>query len=151
MGTEHETDDLKRLAPTLASLPKVDPFMVPEGFFERFPHQVQARVTRSRPTPGLASWVKRLAFALPVVAALVGAWWVFRGDDAELQAVAVVIPAASVDDLELLDHPEAFAELAEENAAVEALPATSLELNDEELAVWLENESTDPSELIAEL
>ncbi len=151
MRTEDHTDDLRRLAPTLASLPKIDPFVVPEGFFDRFPHQVQGLVTRPARPAGMPVWLKRVAFALPLAAAVAGAWWLVRDGDAPMQQAAVEIPDAGIDELELLDSPEAFAELAEEHAAVEALPATSLELNDEELAVWLENESTDPTELIAEL
>lgn len=151
MGTEHDTDDLKRLAPTLASLHKADPFVVPEGFFERFPHQVQARVAKPAPTALLPVWMKRLALALPLAAALAGAWWLLRAKEAPAPEVAVEIPEAGIDELELLEHPEAFAALAEEGAPLEALAPTSVDLTDDELAVWLENESTDPSELIAEL
>ncbi len=151
MRNEHDTDDLKRLAPTLASLPKADPFVVPEGFFERFPHQVQAQVTKPPASPWLPVWAKRLALALPLTAAVAGAWWLLHAEDAPVPQVAVEIPEAGIDELELLDAPEAFTELAEEHATLNVLPATSLDLNDEELAVWLENESTDPSELIAEL
>lgn len=151
MGTEHDTDDLKRLAPTLDSLPKADPFVVPEGLFERFPHQVQARVTRPAPPALLPVWMRRLALALPLVAALAGAWWLLRTEAAPTPEVAVEIPDAGIDELELLEHPEAFAALAEESATVIGPPAASVDLTHDELAVWLENESTDPSELIAEL
>lgn len=151
MGTLPDNDDLKRLAPTLASLPKADPFVVPEGFFEHFPHRVQARVTAARPAPGLTPWVMRLAFALPVAAALAGSWWMLRGDDAAVRPVAVMIPTASVDELELLDSPEEFAALVEDGEATPELTASGVDLNEDELAVWLECERTDPAELIAEL
>ena len=60
MDTHTEHEDLKQLAPTLASIPKVDPFVVPQGLFERFPHRriaaqaqqkAQARDKPPRPQP----------------------------------------------------------------------------------------------------
>jgi len=112
---------------------------------------VQARVAKPAPTALLPVWVKRLALALPLAAALAGAWWLLRTEEAPTPEVAVEIPDAGIDELELLEHPEAFAALAEEGAPLEALATTSVDLTHDELAVWLENESTDPSELIAEL
>lgn len=37
-------------APFLASVPKVDPFVVPEGFFDSFPQAVQAKVAGEKKT-----------------------------------------------------------------------------------------------------
>ena len=44
MERSDEMDELKHLAPTLHGLKRTDPFTVPDGFFERFPHQVQAAI-----------------------------------------------------------------------------------------------------------
>lgn len=64
-GTEH--DDLRRIAPMLADLPRHDPFVVPAGFFDQFPHRVQARaVTPTRPKAG--AWLRRGAIAVPAMA-----------------------------------------------------------------------------------
>jgi hypothetical protein len=40
----HDTDSLSE-APLLRSIPKADPFVVPDGFFDRFPMQVQAAIS----------------------------------------------------------------------------------------------------------
>lgn len=65
----NENEELRKSAPTLFQLPEHDPFIVPEGFFERFPHEVQAMVATPRRAP-LGLWLKRAAFALPVLAAI---------------------------------------------------------------------------------
>lgn len=149
MDTRPEHDDLKPLAPTLASITKVDPFVVPEGLFERFPHQVQAHVTAQAPAARWSPWVKRLALALPLVAVLAGAWWMLRPPDAPVDQVAVKIPDATIDELELLDDPEAFAALYVEGS--HSQPTANVELSDAELAAWLEAEQTDLAQLITEL
>ncbi len=149
MDTRHEHDDLKPLAPTLASIPKVAPFVVPEGLFDRFPHQVQAHVIAQAPVPRWSPWVKRLALALPLVAVLAGAWWMLRSTDAPVEQVVVVIPEATIDELELLDDPEAFAALYVEGG--HSQPTANVELSDAELAAWLEAEQTDLAQLITEL
>ncbi len=43
-----DTDPLSE-APLLRNIPKADPFVVPDGFFERFPMQVQAAIS-ARPS-----------------------------------------------------------------------------------------------------
>lgn len=55
MEPHNEPDELKD-APLLRSIPRTDPFVVPEGFFERFPHQVQARIAAQRRS-GLHEWI----------------------------------------------------------------------------------------------
>lgn len=60
-------EDLAREAPLLSSLPKSDPFLVEPGFFERFPHEVQALASK----PARAYWplwIRRAAMALPAAA-----------------------------------------------------------------------------------
>lgn len=149
MNTRPEHDDLKPLAPTLASIPKMDPFVVPEGFFERLPHQVQARVTTRSTSLHWSPWVKRFALALPMVAVLAGAWWMLRSTDAPVEQVALVIPETTVDELELLDDPEALASLYESEGS--SLASANVDLTDDELAAWLETEQTDLPQLITEL
>lgn len=43
MTERHDTDPLSE-APLLRSIPRTDPFVVPDGFFDRFPMQVQAAI-----------------------------------------------------------------------------------------------------------
>jgi hypothetical protein len=149
MNTHPEHEELRSLAPTLASIPKVDPFLVPEGLFERFPHQVQARVIVLAPVQRWSPWMKRLAIGLPLLALLAGAWFLLRTSEATVVQVAVEIPETTMDELELLDDPETFASLYEGEDP--GLPAASVDLTEDELAAWLEAEQTDVSQLITEL
>jgi hypothetical protein len=64
----------------LASVPKVDPFEVPEKFFESFPHQVQAELAAQKKPVlqgSLRMWGLRLG-ALGAVAAVI-AFLLMRG------------------------------------------------------------------------
>lgn len=149
MNTRPEHEDLKSLAPTLASIPQVEPFVVPEGLFERFPHKVQAHVTSGPARLRWLPWVKRLALALPLAAVLAGAWWMLRSTAAPVEQVAVVIPETTVDELELLDDPEALAPLYESEGS--SVASANVDLTDDELAAWLETEQTDLPQLITEL
>jgi Spy/CpxP family protein refolding chaperone len=74
MHTIPEPDPLDE-APLLRSVPRVDPFEVPEGFFDRFPAVMASRVAAGRPggrvrllRPGQAAWP--WAAALAAAAAL---------------------------------------------------------------------------------
>ena len=148
MEDHHEQEDLERLAPTLMGLPKRDPFAVPDGFFDRFPHAVQARVT-TRPAPVIV-WLRRAAIALPVLALLaLGAWWLNRREPGTAD-LAVEVPApASEEDLYLLAGDDLYVELAL-SEDLDA-PAPDLELSAEELALYYELNGTDVGALIDEL
>ena len=67
-------DELKD-APRLRSIPKVDPFVVPSGFFETFPHAAQERVRGSDRSivsePLRGAWV-RPALLFGTLSLLVG-------------------------------------------------------------------------------
>lgn len=134
MDHRTETDPLSE-APLLRSIPKVDPFVVPEGFFEQFPHQVQAAIAKKK----AASWWSKL---LPTTPAFRVAWasaavliaalaWFNRpsaiGSTAEL-------PMASSDyEWDLTDH-DLLAELAAES---NQSPGVQHDLTADELADYL--------------
>jgi hypothetical protein len=66
MNDQGEQDDLRTIAPTLHRLKGGEPFVVPESFFDRFPHTVQTRVVARgdhRWRSILAPWTWRLAAA----------------------------------------------------------------------------------------
>lgn len=154
---DHLTDneELKRDAPFLAGLPKADPFAVPDGFFERFPHQVQAVITAQRPAPGFTwSWWKRLAIALPVVAlACLGAWMLTDGDGS-VDPPSVAVTPLTDGELDAIDDNEIFAAFDDSDASditAENLGEVALQLNDDELLAYLENEDADITELITEI
>ncbi len=149
MTTPNEHDELRSLAPKLASIPKVDPFVVPDGLFDLLPHQVQARVASRSSEPTWSPWVKRLALALPLVAVLAGTWWMLRSPKIPVEQVAIEIPETTMDEFELWEDPEFFTELIETEEAVQA--SADVDLTEDELAAWLELEQTDLTQLIAEL
>ena len=149
-----DNDELKRIAPTLHGLPKADPFVVPDGFFDRFPHQVQAAIvagTRVH-TPVWNCW-KRMAIALPVIALIgLGAWW-FRS--APIIEPAVAFSADSlpsdptmIDDLEETDL---VAFIEETDNANTDLGAVDMRLDEDELLAYLETENADLTDLITDL
>jgi len=79
---EHEMDELRN-APNLNKLAGHDPFVVPDGFFGRFPHSVARRVTKPRTLrerllamPGIAMIIARPAFAsvLLILASAIFYW-----------------------------------------------------------------------------
>ncbi|MBX2972574.1 MAG: hypothetical protein KF797_05690 [Flavobacteriales bacterium] len=49
---QHDEHDELTGAPTLRSLPRKNPFVVPEGFFDRFPHAVQQQAIEAQRTAG---------------------------------------------------------------------------------------------------
>lgn len=62
-----EDSALRKDAPVLFGLSKQDPFRIEDGFFERFPHEVQALASKPA-SPPVFPWLKRAAVALPAMA-----------------------------------------------------------------------------------
>ncbi len=145
-------DDLKD-APLLRSIPQHDPFVVPDGFFDRFPQTVQARIAAQQPT----SWSDRLVAmlrprvwvgAVAVLAIVATTWSLWpTGTPSATSAHGVAIEpeellSTDVDD-ELL-----FAALASDEPLLDAV---DLPLSDTELEAYLENEELPLDLLIEEL
>jgi hypothetical protein len=152
MNDLNEPDDLKRSAPTLFGLPKADPFVVPKGFFDTFPHQVQGLVTGTRRSDPTWSVWKRMAIALPVLAMFgLGLWWAVRPGAPPASLVAVTAAHLTDEELDALGDDELLA-LTEDVAplvgASDGLGSVNLELNDDELLAYLEFEGADIHELI---
>ncbi len=63
----------------LEDIPKKNIFEVPEGYFEKLPGIIQARVAKPEP---VRLWVTSLKYALPVLAVLAGVFW-FTGQSEE--------------------------------------------------------------------
>jgi hypothetical protein len=53
-----EDDDLERIAPMLSRMPRTDPFVVPEGFHDRFAQEVQGRMRAH--VRGACAWTNHL-------------------------------------------------------------------------------------------
>ncbi len=70
MDRQEDIEELKKQAPTLFGLDKVDSFEVPDGFFDHFPHNVQDSVKGVHAGVQIPFW-KGLVIALPLIAVIV--------------------------------------------------------------------------------
>jgi len=133
------TDELKD-APMLRSISKHDPFVVPDGFFDRFPHAVQAKIVQ-RQRAVVKTWWSRLVIpmiSLGAIALLLIIWWVAPTPQTELRTM---VP-------EMDEHAE-FAVLdATDSDLIYALFETTtpmgtvdLQVDTEELIAYLDNEN----------
>ena len=150
----HDHDELKD-ASFLRSLPKADPFVVPEGFFERFPHQVQAQVGASKNSLFI-EWIARTSLALRVagitaVLALVTAtaFLLLREGPVAQEAFAAGITVSPNElDLDIINEHDLFAMIDD---APELMSEAGEGLSSDEMAAYLENEEIPFDLLIEEL
>lgn len=141
-------------APLLRSVPHTDPFEVPEGFFDRFPQLVMAKVERPQPRWGRAwnAWSHaHPALRLAGIALIVGALCLPFLDSspkapesfAELQQGPA--PPDAVEAL-FYDDESLMAALATDD---EAFVAVGHGVSDEALAAYVDQQDL-PLELIIE-
>ena len=148
MNDLDDINELKRIAPTLFGLPKSDPFVVSETFFERFPHEVQAKVTAQRNAFPVWNLWKRVAIALPVVALIAGGlWWMKRAPFVPPIAQVEVTPLTN-DEIDQVEDNDLLASIDVSPTA--DLGEVNVQLNDAELLAYLNNEQTDITQLITE-
>lgn len=145
--TTLDPNDERREGPVLRSIPRTDPFVVPEGFFERFPHAVQQRITEKRERASmLGGWLRPAIGACAVLAAMVIAWVLWPKPASEL-------PQLAVSTYETPDHVSDELEAEELLTALSTddplLAEVDLTLTDAELAAYIEQEEL-PLELLIE-
>lgn len=151
MMTPNEHDDIQRTAPLLHGIPKLDPFVESEDFFEHFPHQVQAAIHANEKKPFSSRlWLRRLAFALPVIAlVMAGTWWALRTDStpdsSTFSAETLPNDPSVIDDL---DDADLLAYLDEVGDAPNDMGTVDVELSAPELLAYLEDSGTDLNELV---
>lgn len=148
----NDTDDLKD-APLLRSIPQHDPFVVPDGFFDRFPQTVQAGIAAQTS----ASWSDRLAAVLRprvVIGSLAGlaivatTWTLWPSEISDgTAALGVAVEPEEVLSTEV-DDELLFAALMSDEPLLDAV---DLPLSDTELEAYLENEELPLDLLIEEL
>lgn len=152
----HDDNSTRAQGPSfLETLPTADPFVVPELFFERFPHEVQAALLhrRSARTNVWHSW-KKLAFALPVAAiAILGLRIWLTNDTASTAPIEVTVTPLTEDELSALGENELLTLLENDPTTLDptGLGNVDIDLEEEELFAYLESEHTDLTELIIEL
>ena len=138
-----------REAPVLRSIPKEDPFVVPDGFFEQFPHAVQQRITEKRERPSILSgWLRPALAACAVVALVVIAWVLWPKPASELPQIAVSTYETPDHVSDELEAEELFTALSTDDPL---LAEVDLTLTDAELAEYIEQEELPLDLLIEEL
>lgn len=143
--------DELRDAPLLSKLRRSDPFVTPEGFFERFPQEVQQRIRQRE----RAAWSLRPVFrpawviGTTVIALILTVFLVLREPTTPLlQAELTEEPAVMPDELVLdtWNTDQLLAEIASEEGSVSGV---AHDLDAEELAAYIEHEEL-PIDLILE-
>lgn len=141
----HELND----APLLQQLRGSDPFVVPEGFFERFPHQVQAAATQqSRPvnSRGTIYWLFWPAGVVVAMLAVLFIWGQLGPEQTGTTLAQNSIVPYDVE-LEELDHPTDL--LLDEEGPT--LAEVHLPVTDDELLGYIAYEEIALDLLIEEL
>jgi hypothetical protein len=148
-----ERDDQNELnhAPQLRNRATENPFVVPDGFFDRFPQEVQQRIrTEARPGRGLrlggALW-PRLAIGSLVAAAMVATvWTVWPAAPLNAHSIASAEPEELLD--AGVDEESLYAALAQEE---DLMDPVALPNDNAELLAYLENQDLSLDLLIEDL
>lgn len=134
----------------LGAIPRTDPFVVPDSYFEQLPHAVQARIAaRGQRSPMHLAW-RRWAVALPVVVAIgVGSFLLFHdgGRDVRPAPVAATVTPLTDAELDQMDVSDLFA-ATDENDLPELGTTVDVQLTDDELLAYLDREHADLTELL---
>jgi len=102
----------------LEDIPKKDLFKAPDGYFDKLPGIIQARVAKPEPK---SIWVPVLKFALPVLALVtVGVFWfsnpTVQNVETELAGINTEQLMAYLDNTEVVwDEPEADGDWSEDD------------------------------------
>jgi hypothetical protein len=134
----HEQHDELKKAPFLRSLPKVDPFVVPEGFFEGFPHAVGSRILKQRSKrAGWSAFILRpsVVGAFAVFAVVLLAWFAWPVQE-HLESLSEQVIEPEELPQGTWDTDFLYEELGEEGFAT----TMDLPMDDEVLFAYLINE-----------
>lgn len=152
----HDQPDELRDAPILRGLSKDDPFAVPDGFFDRFPHAMQAHIAHREAggvTRTTAWWsallLPRSIAAMAMISALVlVAWqiWPTTEEPAVLAETAAIEP-------EELPWTAVNSDMLYETLGEEGFSSVPMDLptDTDVLFAYLENEDLDLDLLTEEL
>lgn len=150
METHTEHDDPLGRAPVLSGLAGRDPFVVPDSFFDRFPNEVRTIILarKHRRSFFRTAWMYRAAIAIPSMALVAAVWWYAQrgpkhpGD----QLASISIP--SIDELSALEERDLLASIPSTELA--SLATVGIDLNDDELAAYVDHEGLDLTEYMLE-
>lgn len=154
MEQRNDNDELKD-APLLRAIQVQDPFRVPDGFFDRFPADVQARIVERKGRPIGAGWMAvpgwlRVSSAIGAVVLIIGAVVLLRSTPADQEMAAVPVIDLTTDDL-LLDRYEMSELVRSIEEPDDLMAAIGPDVDHDALALYLENEELPLDLLIEEL
>lgn len=152
MEQRSDHDDLKD-APVLRSIQTEDPFRTPDGFFDRFPADVQARIAERRDRSVRTGWMAvpgwlRISSAVGALVLVIGAFMLFRSAPTDQEMAAVPEIDLTTDDL-LLDRYEMSELVRSIDEPDDLMAAIGRDLGRDELALYLENEEL-PLDILSE-
>lgn len=136
-------------APILRSIAQQDPFVTPDGFFERFPQDVQQHIqvaTKRHPWLNVAPWPRFAIGSLAAVAIAAGLWSLWPAATMNTDGFATAQPEELLD--AGVDEEMLFAALAAEEDLMEPV---ALPDDDAEVLAYLENEDLPLDQLIEDL
>lgn len=81
----------------LENIPKTNIFEIPEGYFDKLPLQIQARIAAENPAPQQLPWLRySLRYALPMLVFALAAIFVFRP---KVDKVEKILASVSTEEL----------------------------------------------------
>ncbi|HQV52358.1 MAG: hypothetical protein IPI00_03445 [Flavobacteriales bacterium] len=143
MQNDHSKNEFND-APLLRSIPKQNPFVVPNGFFEQFPHQVQSHIVAAKAQGSAPAWSRLLSKpaligSISMILMALLSWWIWKPTDQApeiaQQKIAQEAEILVVEDLDDQDLSALFANSDNTMADVD------LSMDDEVLIDYLENEN----------
>lgn len=147
MNQKEEIEDsaLRKDAPVLFGLSKQDPFRVEDGFFERFPHEVQALANKPGKVP-LFLWLKRAAVALPAMVLVLFAVHSLRSTEVPLAAIPAPEEALLSTTSDQFDTQSILAGLPEQEWP--AFDAVTVQLTPNEALAYVDQHDIDLTEYL---
>lgn len=146
---QHELNE----APLLKGMPKLDPFIVPDGFFDGLPHRVQERITsRQSQKAGVWSilWSRpRPALSVLAIAVLVTVIWVYWPASGPLDEPTYSLTVGPGEVLDPVADEELLYAMAASGQPLLDVPYLPLE--EAELEAYIEHEEIPLDLLIEEL
>ena len=143
---EHiEDGGIRKDAPVLFGLSKQDPFLVEDGFFERFPHEVQALA--SKPVRGpLFIWLRRAAVALPAMALVLFAVHALRSPEVSPVAAPITEETLLSTAMDQFDTRTLLAGITEEEWP--AFDSVTVQLTPNEALAYVDQHDIDITEYL---
>lgn len=139
-----ENDELRKIAPTLADIPKYNPFIVPDGYFDELPAVIQEKIIAVKKRFSIAErfvWIFRpqLAVAAGLVIIALITMLIMNNNSSSPENIENVIAhnsgqTDSVADSSLYASVEAVLYEVDEATLIESFEGENIAVNNDEVA-----------------